>query len=151
MSIIPASCQRLNRNFLDKYKCLSEEIPANLACISDHEFFDNHWSINYNGNCADCFIARGVIKRKFGGHTMYYNFWISLLSVLIMLGGLGGVLYLVLKKQATINNKMIQFLAITFVLPLLITLGIMNILGRETIGTLLGVVVGFVLSGFGKE
>jgi len=82
---------------------------------------------------------------------MYYNIWISLLSVLIMAGGLGGVLYLVIKKQATINNKMIQFLAVTFVLPLLIILGIMNTLGRETIGTLLGVVVGYVLSGFGKE
>jgi hypothetical protein len=82
---------------------------------------------------------------------MYYSIWISLLSVLIMAGGLGGVLYLVIKKQATINNKMIQFLAVTFVLPLLIILGIMNTLGRETIGTLLGVVVGYVLSGFGKE
>jgi hypothetical protein len=82
---------------------------------------------------------------------MYYNFWISLLSVLIMAGGLGGVLYLVIKKQASINNKMIQFLAVAFVLPLLVTLGIMNTLGRETIGTLLGVVVGYVLSGFGKE
>ncbi len=82
---------------------------------------------------------------------MYYNFWISLLSVLIMAGGLGGILYLVIKKQASLNNKMIQFLAVTFVLPLLVTLGIMNILGRETIGTLLGVVVGYVLSGFGKE
>jgi len=86
-----------------------------------------------------------------GRDTMYYNAWISLLSVLIMAGGLGGVLYLVIKKQTTINNKIIQFLAVTFVLPLLITLGIMNILGRETIGTLLGVVVGYVLSGFGKE
>ncbi len=82
---------------------------------------------------------------------MYYNFWISLLSVFIMAGGLGGVLYIIIKKQASINNKMIQFLAVTFVLPLLVTLGIMNTLGRETISTLLGVVVGYVLSGFGKE
>ncbi len=82
---------------------------------------------------------------------MYYNFWISLLSVFIMAGGLGGVLYVIIKKQASINNKMIQFLAVTFVLPLLVTLGIMNTLGRETISTLLGVVVGYVLSGFGKE
>ncbi len=48
---------------------------------------------------------------------MYYNFWISLLSVLIMAGGLSGVLYVIIKKQASINNKMIQFLAVTFVLP----------------------------------
>jgi len=80
-----------------------------------------------------------------------YQVWIAVLAVLIMAGGLGGVLYLIIKKQMVINNKMIQFLAVTFVLPLLVTLGIMNTLGRETIGTLLGVIVGYVLSGFGKE
>ncbi len=80
-----------------------------------------------------------------------YQIWIALIAVLIMAGGLGGVLYLVIKQQAGINNKIIQFLAVTFVLPLLVALGIMNTLGRETIGTLLGVVVGYVLSGFGKE
>ncbi len=80
-----------------------------------------------------------------------YQVWIALIAVLIMAGGLGGVLYLVIKQQAAVNNKMIQFLAVTFVLPLLVALGVMNTLGRETIGTLLGVVVGYVLSGFGKE
>ena len=80
-----------------------------------------------------------------------YQVWIAVLAVLIMAGGLAGVLYLIIKKQMAINNKMIQFLAVTFVLPLLVTLGIMNTLGRETIGTLLGVIVGYVLSGFGKE
>ncbi len=80
-----------------------------------------------------------------------YNVWIALIAVLIMAGSLGGVLYLVIKQQTAITNKLIQLIAVTFVLPLLVTLGIMNVLGRETIGTLLGVVVGYVLSGFGKE
>ena len=82
---------------------------------------------------------------------MSYNVWIALTSTLIMGGGLVGILYLVVKKQAVINNKMIQFLAVALILPLLVTLGIMNALGRETIGPLLGVIVGYVLSGFGKE
>jgi len=68
-----------------------------------------------------------------------------------MLGGLGGVLYLVIKKHTTINNKIIQFLAVTFILPLLITMGVLNTLGRETIGPLLGVIIGYVLSGIAKE
>lgn len=46
---------------------------------------------------------------------------------------------------------MIQFLSIVFVLPLLLILGMFNVLGRETIGTIIGVIVGYVLTGFGKE
>lgn len=80
-----------------------------------------------------------------------YQVWIALIAVLIMAGGLGGVLYLVIKQQAAINNKVIQFLAVAFILPLLVTLGSLNTLRQETIGPLLGVVVGYVLSGFGKE
>jgi len=80
-----------------------------------------------------------------------YNVWIAILAVLIMLCGLVGIFYLVIKQQAAITNKLIQFIAVTFVLPLLVALGITNVLGRETIGTLLGVVVGYVLSNFARD
>jgi hypothetical protein len=55
------------------------------------------------------------------------------------------------QTNATIGNKTIQFLAIVFVLPLLLILGILGVLRTETIGPLIGVIVGYVLSGFGKE
>jgi len=77
--------------------------------------------------------------------------WSGLLAVLIMAGGLGGLYYLIVKQNAVIGNKAIQFLAIVFVLPLLLALGTFNVLGRETIGTLIGVIVGYVLSNMGKE
>lgn len=77
--------------------------------------------------------------------------WVSVISLLIMAGGLYGIFYLVVKQNATIGIKAIQFLAVVFVLPLLIILGVNNVLGRETIGTLLGVIVGYVLSGSWKE
>ncbi len=80
-----------------------------------------------------------------------YQVWIAIIGALIMAGGLGGIYYLIIKQSATIGMKTIQFLAIVFILPLMLVLGIMNVLGRETIGTILGVVVGYVLSGFGKE
>ncbi len=80
-----------------------------------------------------------------------FSMVISLIAVLIMAGGLAAIYYLITKQNATIGTKAIQFLAIVFVLPLLIVLGIHNVLGRETIGTLLGVIVGYVLSGSGKE
>jgi hypothetical protein len=81
-----------------------------------------------------------------------YQIWIAVIGAVIMAGGLGGVLYLIIKQQAAINTRLILFLTIALVVPLLLVLGIMNTLGRETIGTLLGVIVGFGLSlGFGKE
>ena len=81
-----------------------------------------------------------------------YQIWIAVIGAVIMAGGLGGVLYLIIRQQAAINTRLILFLTIALVVPLLLVLGIMNTLGRETIGTLLGVIVGFGLSlGFGKE
>jgi hypothetical protein len=77
--------------------------------------------------------------------------WIGLIGALIMAGGLGGIFYLILKQNMAIGTKTIQFLAIAFILPMILVLGIMNILGRETIGTIIGTVVGYVLSGIGKE
>jgi hypothetical protein len=81
-----------------------------------------------------------------------YQIWIAVIGAVIMAGGLGGVLYLIIKQQAAINTRLILFLTIALVLPLMLVLGIMNTLGRETIGTLLGVIVGFGLTlGFEKE
>ena len=77
--------------------------------------------------------------------------WIGILGTLIMAGGLGGLFYLITKQNAVIGAKAIQFLAIVFVLPLVLVLGVTNILGRETIGTVIGTVIGYVLSGFSKE
>ncbi len=80
-----------------------------------------------------------------------YQLWIGIIGTLIMAGGLGGLFYLITKQNAVIGTKAIQFLAIVFVLPLLLVLGVTNILGRETIGTVVGTIIGFVLSGFSKE
>jgi hypothetical protein len=80
-----------------------------------------------------------------------WQIWIGVIGVLIMAGGLAGLFYLIIKQNAVIGTKAIQFLAIVFVLPLLLVLGVSGALGRDTIGTIIGTVVGFVLSGAGKE
>jgi len=77
--------------------------------------------------------------------------WIAILAVLIMAGGLGGLYYLIIKQNAVIGVKSIQFISIVFVLPLLIALGVTNIIGRETIGPLVGVIIGYALSSPWKD
>ena len=79
------------------------------------------------------------------------HLWIGFIAALTMAGGLAGIFYLTIKQNAVIGTKTIQLVAVIFVPLVLIVLGVLNVLGRETIGTLLGVVVGYVLSGFGKE
>jgi hypothetical protein len=81
-----------------------------------------------------------------------YQLWIAVIAVLIMAGGLGGIYYLIIKQNAVIGTKTLQFISIVFVLPLMLALGVTNVLGRETIGPLIGVIVGYVLAaGFGKD
>jgi hypothetical protein len=81
-----------------------------------------------------------------------YQIWIAVIAVLIMAGGLGGIYYLIIKQNAVIGTKTLQFIAIVFVLPLMLALGVTNVIGRETIGPLIGVVIGYVLAGgFGHD
>jgi len=85
---------------------------------------------------------------------MYQQVWLNVIAIiasLIIAGGLYGIFYLVVKQNAEIGIRAIHFLAIIFVLPLLIILGIYDKIDRGTIGTVVGVIIGYVLSGFGKE
>ncbi len=80
-----------------------------------------------------------------------YQIWIAIIGALIMAGGLGGIFYLIIKQNATLGIRTIQFIVIVFVVCLMLILGVMNILGRETIGTIIGVIVGFGISAFTKD
>jgi hypothetical protein len=112
-------------------------------------FFDKIPSLLYNDN-------HSVKHRYFfitGRKTLmqYGQFWIGLIAALIMAGGLGGVFYLIIKQNASLGIKTTQFLAVVLVLPLLLSLGMFGILRQETIGPLVGVIIGYVLSGHWKE
>lgn len=81
-----------------------------------------------------------------------YQIWIAIIGTLIMAGGLGGIFYLIIKQNAVIGHKTLQLVSVIFVLSLLLVLGVMNIIGRETIGPIIGVILGYVLAvGIGKE
>jgi len=77
--------------------------------------------------------------------------WIAVIAALIMAGGLGGLYYLVIKQNAVIDFKALQFASIVLILPLMLALGVMNVLRSDTIGPLIGVIVGYVLAGSRKE
>jgi hypothetical protein len=69
-----------------------------------------------------------------------------------MAGALGGIYYLIVKQNAVIGPKTLQLVSVVFVLSLMLVLGVLNIIGRETIGPIVGVILGYVLAvGIGKE
>jgi hypothetical protein len=76
---------------------------------------------------------------------------IAVIGGLIMAGGLWGIYHLIIKQNATIGTRTIQLMSIVLVLPLLLSLGALNVIGRETIGPLVGVIVGYAISGAWKE
>ncbi len=81
----------------------------------------------------------------------YWQFWIGLIAVLIMGGGLYAVYALSIKQNAPIGIKAILLVTIVFVLCLLLILGTTGTLRSDTIGPIIGVIVGFILSQFSKE
>ena len=81
-----------------------------------------------------------------------YQIWIAIIGSLIMAGSLGGIYYLVIKQNAIIGPKTLQLVSIVFVLSLMLVLGVLNVIGRETIGPIVGVILGYVLAvGIGKD
>jgi hypothetical protein len=80
-----------------------------------------------------------------------FQIWVAILGVLVMAGGLGGIYYLIVKQNAVIGAQTLQLVSVVFILPLMIVLGSMNVLRSETIGPIIGVIVGFVLAGGGRK
>jgi hypothetical protein len=77
--------------------------------------------------------------------------WVQLGMLLLMLVGLVGILHNRLKLDKGIGVRAIQFLAVVEVLPAIVILSLEGILEGQTTGTLLGAVIGYVLSGIGKD
>ncbi len=71
--------------------------------------------------------------------------------MIVMGAGLWGVYSLIVKQNATIGGKTLQLVSIVLVLPLMLALGAIGVLGRETIGPIIGVIIGYVLAGGWKD
>ena len=73
--------------------------------------------------------------------------WIEILMSLIMALVLIGILIRAIFLKKGIGARVIQFTCISFLIPAIIILSIEGILKGETVGTLLGGLAGYVLSG----
>jgi len=76
---------------------------------------------------------------------------IEIAMLLIMAGGLFVVHSNRRMLRRGIGVRVIQFLAVAFLLPAIVILSLEGKLGNESTGTLLGAIVGYILSGIGKD
>lgn len=77
--------------------------------------------------------------------------WIELIAVIIMISGLAGILYDRIKHRKGIGVKVTQFLAVVFVLPVILILALERVLSAESTAALLGSIIGYILSGIDKD
>jgi len=76
---------------------------------------------------------------------------LELSAVIVMVGGLIGIFVERCRTKRGIGVRVIQFLSVVLVIPVIFILALEKVLSSETVGTLLGAVVGYVLSGIGKD
>ncbi len=82
---------------------------------------------------------------------MWWKIIVEVLAALIMLGGVGGILYGVLKGTLAFSSRTIQFVAISCILPGTLILSLERSLGNEGTAAIYATIVGYVLSGLGKQ
>lgn len=73
--------------------------------------------------------------------------WIEILMASIMMFVIIGILVRAIFLKKGIGARVIQFACISFLIPSILILSIEGILNGETVGTLLGGLAGYVLSG----
>lgn len=83
------------------------------------------------------------------------EFWVRVaieaVACLLMLGGIAGILLERSRSERGIGVRVIQLATVLLVLPVILILALERILETQTTAALLGAVVGYVLSGIGKD
>lgn len=76
---------------------------------------------------------------------------VEVAAAVVMVVGLVGVLFERYSSKRGIGVRVIQFLAIVLLVPTILILALEDVLSSETVATLLGAAIGYVLSGIGKD
>mgnify|MGYP001596585839 CR=1 FL=1 len=82
---------------------------------------------------------------------MWWRIIVEVIAAVIMLGGVGGILYGVLKGTLAFNGRTIQFVALVCVLPATLILSLERSLGNEGTAAIFATVVGYTLAVIGKN
>lgn len=85
------------------------------------------------------------------GATMWMRLAVEIVACIIMVGGVIGVFIERFRTKRGIGVRVIQFMTVTLVLPSILILALEEVLSGQTTATLLGAVVGYILSGIGKD
>jgi len=68
-----------------------------------------------------------------------------------MIGGLAGIFIERIWRNRGIDVRVIQFLTIVLIIPVILILALEDILNGQTTAALIGTVIGYILSGIGKN
>jgi predicted transporter len=76
---------------------------------------------------------------------------IEIIACLIMVGGLAGIFIERIWRNRGIDVRVIQFLTIVLIIPVILILALEDILNGQTTAALIGTVIGYILSDIGKN
>lgn len=76
---------------------------------------------------------------------------LEIVAGVIMVAGVTGLFVERTWRKRGIGVRVIQLLTVILVLPIILILSLEGILKGETVATLLGAVIGYILSGIGKD
>ncbi|MEN8107353.1 MAG: hypothetical protein ABFS22_05030 [Pseudomonadota bacterium] len=84
-----------------------------------------------------------------------YQLWvrigIKVVAGLVMLGGIAGIFWERITTRRGIGVRIIQLSTVLLVMPTILILALEGILENQTTAALIGTIVGYVLSGIGKD
>lgn len=76
---------------------------------------------------------------------------IEVLAIIVMLVGLIGIMVDRIFFKKGISVRVIQLIAVIFIIPTILILSIEDFFDSDVVGVLLGAIVGFILSGVGRD
>jgi len=81
---------------------------------------------------------------------MLQHCWLDGAVIGVMVIGIVGTIYHRVKLEFGIGNRAIQLVGICLVIPTVLILGLEDKISKENMGTILGAIIGYVLSGIGS-